>query len=1170
MLTRLLLSVFFSLSILGLQAQSFTFPENENNEGLQILSSKQESIKLNYAIHKFNLEDVTINGENMLRLEHGLNLIPGKSGAPELPYIAAKVLIPQGATANFVILSAEKEVYSNIELSPAAAIPFDTQEDLPIVKGSEYSLNSFFPTQTLQIEQTEVRGMNIANIGISPFQYNPVTKELIAYKNMDLEIQISNASGSYGEDRFRSPFWDQILSDLVINSQDIPKIDYQKRQTNSKDAGCEYLIITLDHEDFISWADTIKKFRNEQGIHTKVMTIDEIGGNDINAIDDFFEDVYDNWDPVPSAVLLLADYAEDGTGITSKMRVHPYDGEYISDNDYADVTGNNLPDFVFARMTSRNAEELEVMINKFTNYERNPPELESFYNNPITALGWQTVRWFQICSETIGGYMSSALGKTPVRINEVYEGNPDVDPWSTASNTYSVLNYFGVNGLNYIPATPGELGDWEGGSAGDITNAINAGAFILQHRDHGFYSGWGEPAYQTANISSLNNVDLLTHVFSINCQTGQFDVGSNSFGEKFHRYADGGALSVTCPTQVSYSFVNDALVWGIYDNMWPDFMPDYGGNLIPERDFRPAFGLASGKYFLSSNNWANANLKTITYRLFHHFGDAFNIVYTEMPQDNPVAYETTLTNDITTISVQGAPYSLVGLSIDGNFISSGTCDDTGNLNLDFPMQDPGTLMKIVITKQNYFRYEGTIMVIPAEGPYVVETSCVINDITANNNGIIEYNENISLDFTVKNIGIELAENVVISLSTNDEFIVLTDNSETIGDMASGEVITINEAFAFTVPVNIPDQHNIEFVFSATNGIDTWESDLILKANAPNLEFTIISFEETSGNGNGYLDPGETAIASFEALNNGHVEFPAGSLTLSPNSSYITIESDVQIFDLIGIDESLVSSFEITTTSSTPPSTAASITSLITADPFDLSREMYFNIGLVVEDWELADFNKFAWELEGDKDWEIAEDHVEEGDYSVKIGDLGDAEAASISLDYNVISDHEISFYAQVSTEDKHDFLSFYIDDELIASWSGLLLFEQFAFPINEGIHTFKWEYIKDAEGDSGLDAAWLDFIILPPGNTILATSDISMNDDFVKIFPNPANNYLNLKSKNDNLIEYYIINAQGQVIISDILKSERQINISKLNEGLYIIKLQNSDGNQQIHQFIKM
>ena len=69
-------------------------------------------------------------------------------------------------------------------------------------------------------------------------------------------------------------------------------------------------------------------------------------------------------------------------------------------------------------------------------------------------------------------------------------GNPGGGIWSTATNTSTILNVFGENGLGYIPNNPGYLTDW-GGNATRINNAINSGAFLLQHRDHGWYHRLG-------------------------------------------------------------------------------------------------------------------------------------------------------------------------------------------------------------------------------------------------------------------------------------------------------------------------------------------------------------------------------------------------------------------------------------------------------------------------------------------------------------------------------------------------------------------------------------------------------------------------------------------------------------------------------------------------------
>jgi len=244
-------------------------------------------------------------------------------------------------------------------------------------------------------------------------------------------------------------------------------------------------------------------------------------------------------------------------------------------------------------------------------------------------MGWQTERWFQLCSETVNGFLEYELNKTPLRQNNIYSGAPG-DVWSTASNTATVVNTFGPLGLNYIPQTPAHLNGfgWNA-NASSINQAINAGAFMVMHRDHGLETGWGEPHYRNEHLPGLNNDDL-TFVFSINCLTGKFNwTGGESFTEAMHRHPKA-ALGLTAASEISYSFVNDTYVWGMMDNMWPQFLPDHGTN-PPSRDVLPAFGNAAGKYFLQQSNWPyNPQHKMITYYLFHHHGDAFSTVYAQM------------------------------------------------------------------------------------------------------------------------------------------------------------------------------------------------------------------------------------------------------------------------------------------------------------------------------------------------------------------------------------------------------------------------------------------------------------------------------------------------------------------------------------------------------------
>ena len=729
-------------------AQQFNYTDSWGKAGFNLVTSESSAIEVIYSVPNFTIEDQAINGDIMKNIMLPGNFLFNDAGAPNLPATGRYVAIPQGSTPSIRIVSQQIEVIQNVDMAPAPVIPMDNDDNpLQYTKNMTiYNQDAFYPASPVIIsEVTQIRGTDAVILSITPFQYNPATKELIVYRDLQIAIDCEGGSGVYGDDRLRSKYWDGIMSDMVLNYNALPEIDYASRmneylQNSPESDECEYIIITPTGADFISWADSIAKFRNEQGILTKVFTVDEVGGNSTVAIEGFINNAYNTWNPAPVACLLLGDY---GTNASNSVISPIYNNYCASDNIYADVNNDMMPDVIFARMTANNNTQLTTFITKFLDYERNPVTDPDFYNHPITALGWQTERWFQLCSEIIGGYFKHARGRDPVRINAIYQGNPG-SIWSTAINTNSIINYFGPNGLGYIPAQPSELGGWSGGNSSMVNNAINAGAFIIQHRDHGNTTVWGEPAYNNNNINQLTN-DKLIHVFSINCLTGKYNWGGECMTEKFHRHTkngdNAGALSVTGASETSYSFVNDTYVWGMADNMWPDFMPDETSE-VEHRGIMPAFGNAGGKYFLKQSNWPyNTSNKAVTYNLFHHHGDAFSCLYDTVPENLDVNHETTIAYGSPFFTVSANENSTIALSVDSELLAAVTGSGSSNpVSILIPTLDAGTVLKVVVTLTNCFRYEAFIPVI--EDLLVANFSSTLTELCTEN----------KLDFTDESTG----------------------------------------------------------------------------------------------------------------------------------------------------------------------------------------------------------------------------------------------------------------------------------------------------------------------------------------------------------------------------------------------------------------------------------
>ena len=721
-LTRLM-AVVFILAATQTFAQKYTYSDSWSKAVISIDNSKSTGVELNFSLSHFEFTDFTLQGESMKDIMMPEAFIPADEGHPNLPSVSRFIAIPQGSTPILKVKSSRVEKFSNMMIAPAPRIPLDNDvSPLYYAKNPQvYSKNEFINEEpALMSDIMQIRGVDVVQIAYMPFSYNPVTKEMKVYRDVKIEIEFKGGNGQFGEERLRSRHWEPILEDALLNYTQIQQVDFDARvqqQQNADVTGAEYLIITPTGASYLQWADSIGIWRNQQGISTIIKTLTDVGGNTTTAIKNYLTTAYNTWTIPPAACLLLGDY---GTDATMNVISPIYNNYCVSDNIFGDINNDQLPDIVMARITANNATQLQVMISKGLKYERTPPTSPVFYNKPITALGWQTERWFQICSETIGGYFANVHGKQPTRINEIYSGTPGTI-WSTATNTSTVVNYFGPSGLGYIPASPATLGNWAGGNATMINNAMNQGSFLLQHRDHGMETGWGEPYYTNTNINGLTNTDL-TFIMSINCLTGKYNYGSECFTEKFHRYTYGGqnsgALALIGASEVSYSFVNDTYVWGMYDNMWPDFMPAYGST-PGSRGLCPAFGNAAGKYFLQQSSWPyNTSNKEVTYHLFHMHGDAFLKLFSVVPQNLTVSHSPTINIGATTFAVTANAGAIICISRNNQILATATA--TGSLvNITIPAQvTTGTLL-VTVTMQNYRRYKANVTIQNPAGPVPV-------------------------------------------------------------------------------------------------------------------------------------------------------------------------------------------------------------------------------------------------------------------------------------------------------------------------------------------------------------------------------------------------------------------------------------------------------------------
>ena len=190
---KALLFVIALMASTMLQAQEYRF--NSEPNGFSICNTRNNQLTI-----KHNLGAVTIEDANRAEVQGQVITLSGiylsnVAGAPNLPSQSTYVAIPNGATASLTMVSAQTKVISNVDLIPAAVPQLD-DDDSPAVYQKDMSIygrNAFYPESPFILsEVTEIRGVQVVQVGVMPFQYNPVTKELVVYYDMELELDFGN------------------------------------------------------------------------------------------------------------------------------------------------------------------------------------------------------------------------------------------------------------------------------------------------------------------------------------------------------------------------------------------------------------------------------------------------------------------------------------------------------------------------------------------------------------------------------------------------------------------------------------------------------------------------------------------------------------------------------------------------------------------------------------------------------------------------------------------------------------------------------------------------------------------------------------------------------------------------------------------------------------------
>ena len=676
-----------------IEADDQTKQNNENNTFTSCVYPNESELIITFELSELIQTQITTEQGEFTKIEIPGSGFIGEIGSPQLPMWTRSYAVPTDQIS-FEILHIhimEKRQIGRIypvQKPHADSNIFD--ESGFIFDESIYQQDVYYPGQIVEITGSgKIRDIPFVKIGFYPVQYNPNQQMAIIYDKIIIKLTFTPGEPVLVEPNYtQKPFYK--FYENVFNNWagfvENANIEQKYSTIEERDSGCEYLVIT--HQNFFDEAKELADWKHKKGFIAKVVNVSDIGGSSAQ-IRQYIQDAYDTWDPKPSYVLLVGDAEFVPTN---------YVYSAASDLWYATVDGSDYyPDIFIGRIPVDTPQETDIIVQKILTYEQTPPTSSDFYENFVVAAyfqddennGYETRRFVRT-SEEIRDYL----------LSEGYNGERIYVTESYINPTHYNNGYYG-NGEPLPTELLRPTFAWDGDKT-DIINAIESGIFILNHRDHGGESGWGDPHFTISDFSSFSNGELLPVVFSINCLTGKFD-GGECFSEEFLRKDDGGAVAVFGASRVSYSGYNDFLCRGFYDAMWPDFDIDVGSD-------KPMYSLGEilnyGKTYMA-NTWGDPwGYERLTFELFHVFGDPSMEIWTAFPQDLYVSH--ILTSDVIQITVKGngnpIEGALVCISQESGFYEAGLTDDTGIIELDVTEASPEEDLSLVATAHNHLYY----------------------------------------------------------------------------------------------------------------------------------------------------------------------------------------------------------------------------------------------------------------------------------------------------------------------------------------------------------------------------------------------------------------------------------------------------------------------------------
>ncbi|MCB2221351.1 MAG: T9SS type A sorting domain-containing protein [Bacteroidetes bacterium] len=888
--------LFFIISIGFAQKSWVGFTSDQPQMPTIILEEQNDQhVILNIDLTGMYVSEVTENDQIFQRLELFPDWTTKDVGKPELPMLSELIGIPDNKMVKVKVLEQETTKLDNYHIYPFQTPTTDNPGGFDhsfVMDEDFYGLSRNYPGRQVQVEGTGIwRDVKITNLHIVPFTYNPVEKDLVVTTHLKVEIEFygNDPDFTFSRNKHVAPKFYRMYEAAIPNFE---SLDFTMNFLSNSDI--KYLVIT--NTEALASIQPLVDWKNQQGFRVEVKTM-TTGFNTPQEFKDYVSTLYadDNLE----YVLMVGDAYPNGGNSGGPNDVPMYwwapggeDPSY-SDSWYTCLDGpdDHYADLAIGRFVYDNLDELELQVQKTLDHYMAPDASSNWAENTILiAHQEQYPGKYTQCCEEIRTY------PYPLQA-PIFEA------------AYGGAGYTNTQVVDYVNANSCGIFNYRGhGSATELWEWCPQGSFTAQH------------------VNQLTNDDRLFVFFDVCCDN--MDIVAHAGDCLCESFMKSPVASVAA---------NGAII------------PSY---TIPNHDYDKEMYKAvfeEGIYNIGYvTNFANITVLNVhgtigrsNVRTYLWLGDASIEPWTLQPANMSVIHDDQLFLGLTTYSVTvsgtGGPLenAMVCMSNDDQSLYGVAYTDASGyaeIVFDDAVADPGTA-KLTVSAHNHLPYQADISVIPQEGPYVIRESYELDDeVGGNNDGMMDYGESILMTLFVKNVGISMASDVTVTLSTSDPYITFTDNTELYGDIEPEEIVSVEAGFAFDVANDMPDGHYAIIDVEANgSGDEIWNSSFTIEGHAPLLELGEVLIQDPTGNGNGKIDPGETVdlVASIE--NNGSSDAFNVLAELSAADPFLTINSYQFTVGDIGGLSSATGTFNVTASVTTPAGHVVDFTVDLVAD-----------------------------------------------------------------------------------------------------------------------------------------------------------------------------------------------------------------------------------------------